>query len=68
MSQKMFGKSLITISKSKVKLALNKPAYVGRCVLDLNIVLIMNFIMIISKINIVKTQDCYSLRLRSFDV
>ena len=34
MSQKIFGKDLVTIHKSKITLTLNKPAYVGMCILD----------------------------------
>ena len=36
MSQKIFDNDLVAIRKSKVTLALNKPAYVGMCVLDMN--------------------------------
>ena len=37
MSQKIFENDLVTIRKSKVTLKLNKPAYVGMCILDLSI-------------------------------
>ena len=31
MSQKIFGNDLVALCKSKVKLKLNKPVYVGMC-------------------------------------
>ena len=34
MSQKIFHNDLIAVRKSKVTLTLNKPAYVGMCILD----------------------------------
>ena len=43
MSQKMFDNDLVVIRKSKVTLALNKPAYVGMCILDLSKVLMYKF-------------------------
>ena len=55
MSQKIFDNNVVAIRKSKVTLTLNKPAYAGMCVLD--------FIMIKLKINILTTQDYYSLTL-----
>ena len=42
-SQKIFENDLIAIPKSKVKLALNKPAYVGMCILDSSKVLMYEF-------------------------
>ena len=36
MSQKIFHSDLVAILKSKVTLTLNKPAYVGICILDLS--------------------------------
>ena len=35
-SHKMFGNDLVTIRKNKVTLTLNKPAYTGMCMLELN--------------------------------
>ena len=35
MWQKIFGNDLVVISKSKLTLLLNKPLYVGICILDL---------------------------------
>ena len=34
-SQKIFDNDLVAILKSKVTLMLNKPSYVGMCVLDI---------------------------------
>ena len=39
MLHKIFGNDLVTIHKSKVTLTLNKPAYVGMCILDLSKIL-----------------------------
>ena len=50
------------IHKSKVTLKLNKPAYVGICILDLSKVCTSS-IMITSKINMVTNQDYYLLIL-----
>ena len=35
MAQKIFDNNLVTIRKSKVALKLNKPAYIGICILEL---------------------------------
>ena len=35
-SQRIVNNDLVTIGKSKVTLKLNKPAYLGMCVLDLS--------------------------------
>ena len=43
MAQKIFGNNLATIRKSKVTLTLDKPAYVGMCVLDLSKVLMYKY-------------------------
>ena len=43
MSKKIFDKDLVTIRKSKVILTLNKPEYVGMCILDLSKVLMYEF-------------------------
>ena len=43
MSQKIFGNDLGSISKSKATLKLNKPAYVGMCILDLSKVSMYEF-------------------------
>ena len=39
MSQKLFGNNLMEIGKNKVTLALDKPAYVSICILELSKVL-----------------------------
>ena len=43
MSQNIFDKNLVAVRKSKVTLTLNKPAYVGMCILDLSKVLMYEF-------------------------
>ena len=43
MSYKMFDNDLVAIRKSKVILTLNKPAYIGMCVLELSKVLMYEF-------------------------
>ena len=43
MSHKTFDNSLVVIPKSKVELKLNKPAYIGMCILELNKVLMYKF-------------------------
>ena len=55
--KKVFDNDLVAIRKSKITLTFNKPAYVGMCILDLNKLLCISFIMILLKINKVTTQD-----------
>ena len=43
MSQKIFDSDLVAIRKNKVILTVNKPAYVGICILDLSKVLMSEF-------------------------
>ena len=43
MSQKIFDNCLVTIRKNKVILTLNKPAYLGMCILELSKVLMYEF-------------------------
>ena len=43
MSQKLFDNDLVAIRKSKVSLKLNKPAYIGMCILELSKVLMYEF-------------------------
>ena len=43
MSQKVFDNDLVAIGKSKVTFTINKPAYAGVCILDLNKVLRYEF-------------------------
>ena len=43
MSHKVFDNNLVAIRKSKVTLKLNKPAYIGMCILELSKVLMYEF-------------------------
>ena len=43
MSHKMFHNNLVAIRKSKLALKLNKPAYIGMCILELSKVLMYEF-------------------------
>ena len=43
MSQKIFDNDLVAKRKIKVALTLNKPVYVGICILDLSIVIMYEF-------------------------
>ena len=36
MLRKIFDKNLVAIRKSKIALNLNKPAYIGMCILELS--------------------------------
>ena len=42
-SQKIFNNNLVSIRKSKLALKLNKPAYIGMCILELSKVLMYEF-------------------------
>ena len=42
-SHKIFNNNLVAIRKSKVPLKLNKPAYIGMCILELSKVLMYKF-------------------------
>ena len=44
MSDIIFENDLATIRKSKVTLKINKPAYIGKCVLELNKALMHEFL------------------------
>ena len=61
MSQKIFGNDLVALCKSKVKLKLNKPVYVGMCIYDLSKVMMYGFYYEYITINMVKNQDYHSL-------
>ena len=63
MSHKIFHNNLVAIRKSKLALKLNKPAYIGMCILELNKVLPSNSIMITLKINMTINQNYYSQAL-----
>ena len=43
MSHKIFDNNLVAIRKSKLALKLNKPAYIGMCILELSKVLMYDF-------------------------
>ena len=43
MSNKIFDNDLVAIPKNKVTLTLNKPAYIGMCILELSKVLMHEF-------------------------
>ena len=43
MSHKLFDNDLVVIRKNKVTLTLNKPAYIGMCILELSKVLMYKF-------------------------
>ena len=43
MSHKIFDNDLVVIHKNKVILTLNKPAYIGKCILELSKVLMYKF-------------------------
>ena len=43
MSHKIFDNNLVAIRKSKVALKLNKPAYIGMCILELSNILMYEF-------------------------
>ena len=63
MSQKTLDKDLVAIRKIRVTLTLNKPAYVGMCMIDLIKLLMYEFNYDYIKINTVTIQDYYSLTL-----
>ena len=43
MSRKTFGNKLVAMRKSKLALKLNKPAYIGMCILELSKILMYDF-------------------------
>ena len=53
MSHKIFENDLAAICKSIVTLTLNKPAYIGTCILDLSKVLMYKFLY-----GYIKTKYC----------
>ena len=63
MSQKIFNNDLVAIRKMKVTLTLSKSAYVGMCIIDWSKVLMYKLHYSYVKINMVITQDYYSLIL-----
>ena len=63
MSHKVFENDLVVIRENKVKLTLNKPAYIGMCILELSKVLMYELHYDLLKINVVTTQNSYSQTL-----
>ena len=63
MTHKIFDIDLVVIRKNKITLTLNKPAYIGKCILELGKVLMNEFHYDFKntlKINMVTTQSYYS--------
>ena len=58
--KKIFDNDLVVIHKNKVILTVNKPVYVGICILDLSKVLIYGFHYNYIKNKYGKTQNYYS--------
>ena len=52
MSHKIFDNDLVLIRKIKLALKLNKPAYIGMCMLEFSKVLMYEFIIVTLKIDI----------------
>ena len=61
MSHKIFNNNLVAVCKSKFALKINKPAYIGICILVL--VLMYEFHMTALKINMATNQNYYSQTL-----
>ena len=62
MLHKMFDNNL-AIRKSKLALKLNKPAYIGMCILELKNALMYKFHYNYMKINMTTNQNFYSQTL-----
>ena len=62
-SSKIFNENLVAVHKIKETLTLNRPAYVGMCILDLSKLSCMIFIIIISKINMATKLSYFSQTL-----
>ena len=64
MSQKIFDNDLNVIRNSKITLSLNKPAYVGMCILDLSKVYGNKLKLLFTNTDIlmyeIKTKDVYA--------
>ena len=64
MLHKIFDNNFVAIRKSKIALKLNKPAYIGMCILELSKVLMYEFHYdYVKKKNITTNQDYYSQAL-----
>ena len=62
MSHKIFENDLVAIRKNRVTLMLNKPAFIGMCILELSKVLMYEF-----NYDYIKNKYCNSSRLLSTD-
>ena len=58
-SCKIFNENLVAFHKIKETLTINRPSYVGMCILDLSKRQCMIFIIITSKINMEIKQNYY---------
>ena len=63
MSDKIFNNDLVAIRQNKATLTLNKPAYIGMCILELSQILMYEFHYHYIKIYMVKNQGYYSQTL-----
>ena len=59
-SYRTLDNDLVAMCKNKVRLTLNKPAFIGISMLELSKALMHKLVMITLKINMVTTQDFYS--------
>ena len=60
-SSKIFNENLVAVHKMKEALTLNRPAYVGMCILDLSKTLMYDFIITTIKRSMVIELSCCSL-------
>ena len=63
MSHKIFDNNLVVIRKSKVVLKINKPAYIGMCILEVCKILMYEFHYDYIKLNMITNQYYYSQTL-----
>ena len=63
MSHKIFDNNLVVIRKSKVVLKINKPAYIGMCILEVSKILMYEFHYDYIKLNMITNQYYYSQTL-----
>ena len=59
LTQKTFNNNLVAIRKIKATLTLNKPTYIGMCILDISKAPMYESIMIISKTDMATKQGYY---------
>ena len=62
-SHKIFHNNVVAIRKRKAALKLDKPVYIGMCILELSKVLIYEFHYDYIKKNMAKNQNYYSQTL-----